>query len=110
MEPAGRVQNTSSRWENPAGGPMISEIARVTLTDGRGLVCWSACREGRGAGKSTTPGGSRKACLFLIRDLLMPRSSKSLRQGLYPGRISGSAEWAGSSAWYADESSVRPKD
>jgi len=64
MEPAGRVQNTSSRWENPAGGPMISEIARLTLTDGRGVVRWSVFHEGRSAGKSTTPGGREKHAYF----------------------------------------------
>src|SRR5437879_4883510 len=33
-----------------------------------------------------------------------------LVKGFNPDGISGSAEWAGSSAWYADKSSVRPKN
>jgi hypothetical protein len=41
----------------------------------------SQFREGRGAGKSTTPGGSGKACLFFDRDKAL--FTIGVSEGLY---------------------------
>jgi len=63
MEPAGRVQNTYSWWESPAGGP--TSIKRVlTLVEGKSGGLLQRFREGRAVGKSTTPGVEKSMLIF----------------------------------------------
>jgi len=81
MEPAGRVQNTYSWWESPAGGP--TSIKRVlTLVEGKSGSLLQRFREGRGAGKSTTSGGREKHAYFSFAAILNFPPGGLLRQRL----------------------------